>query len=117
VKRQTLSQSHGKGRDGRRGQHQHWAAKERDPEFHARWHMDLLQLHRDHLQKYILDRKMYNWPYLVSLTMIHMAFSSGLTFLLVRLFKVVEPSASMAQELYLRSIMWLEEYGELTLEK
>jgi drug/metabolite transporter (DMT)-like permease len=55
--------------------------------------------------KYILDRKMYNWPYPVSLTMIHMAFSSGLAFLLVRVFKVVEPSASMTQELDLRSIV------------
>lgn len=55
--------------------------------------------------KYILDRKFYNWPYPVSLTMIHMAFSSGLAFLLVRVFKVVEPSASMTRDLYLRSII------------
>ncbi|KAG0581747.1 hypothetical protein M758_3G003700 [Ceratodon purpureus] len=55
--------------------------------------------------KYILDRKMYNWPYPVSLTMIHMAFSSGLAFLLVRVFKIVEPSASMTRDLYLRSIV------------
>jgi drug/metabolite transporter (DMT)-like permease len=55
--------------------------------------------------KYILDRKMYNWPYPLSLTMIHMVFSSGLAFLLVRVFKFVEPCASMTQELYFRSIV------------
>lgn len=55
--------------------------------------------------KYILDRKMYNWPYPLSLTLIHMAFSSGLAFLLVRVFKLVEPCASMTRELYFRSII------------
>ncbi|XP_024358160.1 probable sugar phosphate/phosphate translocator At4g32390 [Physcomitrium patens] len=55
--------------------------------------------------KYILDRGMYNWPYPVSLTMIHMAFSSGLAFLLVRVFKMVEPCAAMTKDLYFRSIV------------
>lgn len=55
--------------------------------------------------KYILDRKMYNWPYPLSLTLIHMGFSSGLAFLLVRVFKLVEPCASMTRELYFRSIV------------
>ncbi|OIV99915.1 hypothetical protein TanjilG_26253 [Lupinus angustifolius] len=54
--------------------------------------------------KYILDRKMYNWPYPISLTMIHMAFCSSLAYLLVRVFKLVEP-VSMSRDLYLRSIV------------
>ncbi|KAJ7956683.1 Sugar phosphate/phosphate translocator like [Quillaja saponaria] len=54
--------------------------------------------------KYILDRKMYNWPYPISLTMIHMGFCSSLAYLLVRVFKVVEP-VSMSRELYLSSVV------------
>ncbi|KAJ7978908.1 Sugar phosphate/phosphate translocator like [Quillaja saponaria] len=54
--------------------------------------------------KYILDRKMYNWPYPISLTMIHMGFCSSLAYLLVRVFKVVEP-VSMSRELYLKSVV------------
>ncbi|CAI9758967.1 unnamed protein product [Fraxinus pennsylvanica] len=54
--------------------------------------------------KYILDRKMYNWPYPISLTMIHMSFCSSLAFLLVRVFKVVEP-VTMSWDLYLKSVV------------
>ncbi|KAE9601821.1 hypothetical protein Lal_00040916 [Lupinus albus] len=54
--------------------------------------------------KYILDRKLYNWPYPISLTMIHMAFCSSLAYLLVRVFKLVEP-VSMSRDLYLRSVV------------
>lgn len=54
--------------------------------------------------KYILDRKMYNWPYPISLTMIHMAFCSSLAYLLVRVFKLVEP-VSMSWDLYVKSVV------------
>ncbi|XP_077211079.1 putative sugar phosphate/phosphate translocator At5g25400 [Tasmannia lanceolata] len=54
--------------------------------------------------KYILDKKMYNWPFPISLTMIHMAFCSSIAFLLVRVFKIVEP-ISMSRELYLSSVV------------
>ncbi|XP_043699739.1 probable sugar phosphate/phosphate translocator At5g25400 [Telopea speciosissima] len=54
--------------------------------------------------KYILDKKMYNWPYPISLTMIHMSFCSFLAFLLVRVFKLVEP-VSMSRDLYLSSVV------------
>ncbi|XP_041022760.1 probable sugar phosphate/phosphate translocator At5g25400 [Juglans microcarpa x Juglans regia] len=54
--------------------------------------------------KYILDKKMYNWPYPISLTMIHMAFSSSLAFLLVRVLRLVEP-VSMSRELYISSVV------------
>ncbi|KAJ7538862.1 hypothetical protein O6H91_11G065900 [Diphasiastrum complanatum] len=47
---------------------------------------------------------MYNWPYPISLTMIHMAFCSTLAFLLVRVFKLVEP-IGMTRELYSSSII------------
>ncbi|KAL6980194.1 hypothetical protein U1Q18_021839 [Sarracenia purpurea var. burkii] len=54
--------------------------------------------------KYILDRKLYNWPYPISLTMIHMAFCSTLAVLCVRVFKLVEP-VSMSGDLYLSSVV------------
>ncbi|XP_062078034.1 probable sugar phosphate/phosphate translocator At4g32390 [Humulus lupulus] len=54
--------------------------------------------------KYILDRKMYNWPFPISLTMIHMAFCSSIAYLLVRVFKLVEP-VSMSRELYIQSVV------------
>ncbi|XP_011093559.1 probable sugar phosphate/phosphate translocator At4g32390 [Sesamum indicum] len=54
--------------------------------------------------KYILDRKLYNWPYPISLTMIHMAFCSSLAYILVRIFKVVDP-VTMSWDLYLKSVV------------
>ncbi|EXB53746.1 hypothetical protein L484_022402 [Morus notabilis] len=54
--------------------------------------------------KYILDRKMYNWPFPITLTMIHMAFCSSIAYLLVNVFKLVEP-VSMSRELYLKSVV------------
>uniref|UniRef100_A0A7C8Z7R2 Sugar phosphate transporter domain-containing protein n=1 Tax=Opuntia streptacantha TaxID=393608 RepID=A0A7C8Z7R2_OPUST len=54
--------------------------------------------------KYILDRKMYNWPFPISLTMIHMTFCSSLAFLLVKVLKLVEP-VSMSREVYLSSVV------------
>ncbi|PRQ46390.1 putative sugar phosphate transporter domain-containing protein [Rosa chinensis] len=54
--------------------------------------------------KYILDRKLYNWPFPISLTMIHMAFCSSLAYLLVKVFKLVEP-VSMSRDLYLKSVV------------
>ncbi|KAM1843372.1 hypothetical protein ACFX13_017939 [Malus domestica] len=54
--------------------------------------------------KYILDRKMYNWPFPISLTMIHMAFCSSLAFLLVRVLRVVD-AVSISRDLYLKSVV------------
>ncbi|CAI8599655.1 unnamed protein product [Vicia faba] len=54
--------------------------------------------------KYILDKKMYNWPFPISLTMIHMSFCATLAVLLVRVFKFVEP-VSMSREVYLSSVV------------
>lgn len=54
--------------------------------------------------KYILDRKLYGWPYPISLTMIHMGFCSSLAYLLVSVFKVVEP-VSMSRDLYFKSVV------------
>ncbi|GAB4837744.1 hypothetical protein Ancab_002613 [Ancistrocladus abbreviatus] len=54
--------------------------------------------------KYILDRKLYNWPFPISLTMIHMTFCSSLAFLLVRVFRVVEP-VHMSRTLYLNAVV------------
>ncbi|OIT38422.1 PREDICTED: probable sugar phosphate/phosphate translocator At5g25400 [Nicotiana attenuata] len=54
--------------------------------------------------KYILDRKLYNWPYPISLTIIHMSFCSSLAYLLVKVFKVVEP-VTMTWDLYCKSVV------------
>ncbi|XP_057550826.1 probable sugar phosphate/phosphate translocator At2g25520 [Amaranthus tricolor] len=54
--------------------------------------------------KFILDRKMYNWPYPISLTMIHMSFCSSLAFLLVKVLKLVE-SVTMSREVYFSSVV------------
>ncbi|KAI3468032.1 hypothetical protein Pfo_024695 [Paulownia fortunei] len=54
--------------------------------------------------KYILDKKLYNWPFPISLTMIHMAFCSSLAFAAVRLFKLVEPAA-LSRRVYLSSVV------------
>ncbi|XP_058074473.1 probable sugar phosphate/phosphate translocator At5g25400 [Magnolia sinica] len=55
--------------------------------------------------KYILDRKMYNWPFPISLTMIHMLFCSSLAFLLVHVFRFVDLPSSMTREVYLNSVV------------
>ncbi|XVE54416.1 hypothetical protein DITRI_Ditri03aG0079400 [Diplodiscus trichospermus] len=55
--------------------------------------------------KYILDRKMYNWPYPISLTLIHMGFCSSIAVLLVRTFHVVDLPSSMSPSLYLSSVV------------
>ncbi|PQM36056.1 putative sugar phosphate/phosphate translocator [Prunus yedoensis var. nudiflora] len=54
--------------------------------------------------KYILDKKMYNWPFPISLTMIHMSFCASLAFVLVRVFKLVEP-VTMSRDLYISSVV------------
>ncbi|PIA42476.1 hypothetical protein AQUCO_02000134v1 [Aquilegia coerulea] len=54
--------------------------------------------------KYILDKKMYNWPFPISLTMIHMGFCSFLAFLLIKVFNFVEP-VTMSREMYLSSVV------------
>ncbi|XP_022961954.1 probable sugar phosphate/phosphate translocator At2g25520 [Cucurbita moschata] len=54
--------------------------------------------------KFILDKKMYNWPFPISLTMIHMAFCSSLAFIIIRVFKLVEP-VSMSRDLYVSSVL------------
>ncbi|XP_022951404.1 probable sugar phosphate/phosphate translocator At5g25400 [Cucurbita moschata] len=54
--------------------------------------------------KFILDKKLYNWPFPISLTMIHMAFCASLAFIIIRVFKLVEP-VSMSRDLYLSSVL------------
>ena len=57
--------------------------------------------------KYILDPKMYNWPFPISLTMVHMAFCSSLAVALVRVFRVVDlpSSPAMSPQLYYSSVL------------
>ncbi|KAI3421359.1 uncharacterized protein J3R85_012392 [Psidium guajava] len=55
--------------------------------------------------KFILDPKLYAWPFPISLTMIHMAFCSSLAYLLVRVFQVVEPVTTMTGEFYLKNVV------------
>ncbi|XP_002515530.2 probable sugar phosphate/phosphate translocator At4g32390 [Ricinus communis] len=54
--------------------------------------------------KYILDKKMYNWPFPISLTMIHMSFCATLAVLLIKVFKLVEP-VTMSRDLYISSVV------------
>ncbi|KAH6831075.1 Drug/metabolite transporter superfamily protein [Perilla frutescens var. hirtella] len=54
--------------------------------------------------KYILDKKLYNWPFPISLTMIHMAFCSLLASAAVRLLRLVEP-ASLSRRVYFSSVV------------
>eukprot|EP00249_Psilotum_nudum_P020555 c27755_g3_i1 orf=628-1713(-) len=54
--------------------------------------------------KYILDKKMYNWPYPITLTIIHMGFCSLVAFLSIRVFKLVEP-IGMTKDVYMSSII------------
>ncbi|KAK3119693.1 hypothetical protein QOZ80_9AG0673860 [Eleusine coracana subsp. coracana] len=57
--------------------------------------------------KYILDPKMYGWPFPISLTMIHMAFCASLATALVRVFHVVDAPTSppMTPDLYAASVV------------
>jgi hypothetical protein len=58
--------------------------------------------------KYILDPKLYNWPFPITLTMIHMAFCASLAFFLVRVLRVVDvpsSSSSMTRRLYVSSVL------------
>ncbi|KAH6792417.1 Drug/metabolite transporter superfamily protein [Perilla frutescens var. hirtella] len=54
--------------------------------------------------KYILDKKLYNWPFPISLTMIHMAFCSLLASAAVLLLRLVEP-ASLSRRVYFSSVV------------
>ncbi|KAB8092666.1 hypothetical protein EE612_018997, partial [Oryza sativa] len=57
--------------------------------------------------KYILNPTMYNWPFPVSLTMVHTAFCASLTVVLIRVLRVVaEPtSPPMTPSLYAVSVV------------
>ncbi|KAF3327165.1 putative sugar phosphate/phosphate translocator [Carex littledalei] len=55
--------------------------------------------------KYILDPKMYDWPFPISLTMIHMGFCSSLAFALVRIFRFVDLPSCMTSSLYFKSVV------------
>ncbi|KAI4380171.1 hypothetical protein MLD38_006391 [Melastoma candidum] len=54
--------------------------------------------------KYILDRKLYGWPYPITLTLIHMSFCSALAFLLINVLRLVDP-VSMSRQLFLTSVV------------
>ncbi|XP_037440366.1 probable sugar phosphate/phosphate translocator At4g32390 [Triticum dicoccoides] len=57
--------------------------------------------------KYILDPKMYDWPFPISLTMIHMAFCASLAAALVRVFRFVDLPADppMTPSLYVATVV------------
>ncbi|CAH9084211.1 unnamed protein product [Cuscuta epithymum] len=55
--------------------------------------------------KYILDRNLYNWPFPISLTMIHMSFCSALAFFLVRAAKLVDPPTAVTRRVYLTRVV------------
>lgn len=49
--------------------------------------------------KWVLSPKYFNFPFPITLTMIHMGFSGAVAFLLIRIFKVVSP-VKMTWEIY-----------------
>ncbi|KAM0901535.1 hypothetical protein ACQ4PT_019938 [Festuca glaucescens] len=57
--------------------------------------------------KYILDPKMYDWPFPISLTMIHMAFCASLAAALVRVLRLVDLPSSppMTFSLYAATVV------------
>ncbi|KAL1346888.1 hypothetical protein HN51_020423 [Arachis hypogaea] len=55
--------------------------------------------------KYILDKKLYNWPFPISLTMIHMSFCASLAFFLVRVLRLVDLPSAMSTSLYISSVV------------
>ncbi|GAQ90366.1 Nucleotide/sugar transporter family [Klebsormidium nitens] len=55
--------------------------------------------------KFILSKDYYNFPYPIGLTMLHMAFSSVLCFLVVRVFKFVPLQQPMSTEVYVQSFV------------
>ncbi|KAL5550043.1 hypothetical protein UlMin_000219 [Ulmus minor] len=63
---------------------------------------------------YIFDWKMYNWSFLISLMMIHMAFCSSLAYLLINVFKLVKP-VSMSREVYLKLVVPIGLFYSLSL--
>jgi hypothetical protein len=54
--------------------------------------------------KWVLSTKHYGFPYPITLTMIHMAFSGSVAFILVRVFKVVTP-VGMTLKIYVSSVV------------
>ncbi|KAK4397047.1 putative sugar phosphate/phosphate translocator [Sesamum angolense] len=66
--------------------------------------MDLPLLHRDRLQQVHPGSEVVQLALSHLLTMIHMAFCSSLAYILVRIFKVVDP-VTMSWDLYLKSVV------------
>ncbi|GAB2300344.1 hypothetical protein Dimus_034383 [Dionaea muscipula] len=54
--------------------------------------------------KYILDPTMYNFPYPITLTMIHMAFCSSLAFILINVLRLVD-AVPIPRRLFLSSVL------------
>ncbi|GAA0162008.1 secondary carrier transporter [Lithospermum erythrorhizon] len=54
--------------------------------------------------KWVLSPKYFNFPFPITLTMIHMGFSGLVAFLLIRVFKVVKP-VKMTFEIYLSCVV------------
>ncbi|XP_018850526.1 probable sugar phosphate/phosphate translocator At3g17430 [Juglans regia] len=54
--------------------------------------------------KWVLSTKYFNFPFPITLTMIHMGFSGAVAFFLVRVFKVVSP-VKMTFEIYATSVI------------
>ncbi|KAJ6719940.1 SUGAR PHOSPHATE TRANSPORTER DOMAIN-CONTAINING PROTEIN-RELATED [Salix purpurea] len=54
--------------------------------------------------KWVLSPKYFNFPFPITLTMIHMGFSGAVAFFLIRVFKVVSP-VKMTLELYITCVV------------
>ncbi|KAG6756888.1 hypothetical protein POTOM_037186 [Populus tomentosa] len=54
--------------------------------------------------KWVLSPKYFNFPFPITLTMIHMGFSGAVAFFLIRVFKVVSP-VKMTLEIYITCVV------------
>eukprot|EP00271_Cylindrocystis_brebissonii_P018915 TRINITY_DN5523_c0_g2_i1.p1 TRINITY_DN5523_c0_g2~~TRINITY_DN5523_c0_g2_i1.p1 ORF type:complete len:387 (+),score=69.59 TRINITY_DN5523_c0_g2_i1:425-1585(+) len=65
--------------------------------------------------KWILSSPVFNFPFPVTLTLLHMVFSSVLCFILFRVLKVLQLQPGMTQKLYIESVMPIGATFALTL--
>ncbi|KAH8499699.1 hypothetical protein H0E87_015071, partial [Populus deltoides] len=54
--------------------------------------------------KWVLSPKYFDFPFPITLTMIHMGFSGAVAFFLIRVFKVVSP-VKMTLEIYITCVV------------
>lgn len=65
--------------------------------------------------KWVLSSKEINFPYPLGLTLLHMAFSSVLCFLLTKVFKILKVGEGMSMDIYISSVVPIGAMFAMTL--